>query len=309
MRIDALRMFMRISELGSFTRAAESLGAPKATLSQAIRQLEEEIGATLLYRTTRRVSLTHDGEAFYERCRDLLSDVDELGSMFHAAPGQETGRVRVDMPVSMAGSTIIPRLPEFLAANPGLSVELSCTDRMVDVVREGFDCVIRVGARTDSGLIARQLGVMEMANVASPAYLKVHGTPRKLEDLARHRMVHYVAQLGAKPFGFEYLDGDVYRTQAVAGVLTVNNTIAFQAAALAGLGIIQAPRMGVVSSLRAGLLVELLKSLKPEPLPVAIVYPQRRHLARRVRLFMDWAAEVLTPHLSRGGLAAGGKRA
>lgn len=301
-RLDSLRMFQRVAELGGFTRAAESLGVPKATLSVAIRQLEEEVGATLLYRTTRRVSLTHDGEAFYERCRDLLSDVDELETMFQTSPGRETGRIRVDMPVNMAGATIIPRLPEFLAQHPGLSVELSSTDRMVDVVREGFDCVIRVGARSDSGLIARQLGAMEMANVASPAYIAAHGMPRKLEDLARHRMVHYVAQLGARPFGFEYRDGDTYRAVAVPGPVLVNNTVAFQAAALAGLGIIQAPRMGVTRQLKAGDLVEVMKAFKAEPLPVAIVYPQRRHLARRVRLFMDWVAGVLKPHLAKQSL-------
>ncbi len=303
-RLDALRMFQRVAELGSFTRAAETLGVPKATLSVSIRQLEEEVGATLLYRTTRRVSLTHDGEAFYERCRDLLSDADELGAMFQTGVGQEAGRIRVDMPVNMAGATIIPRLPEFLAGHPGLTVELSSTDRMVDVVREGFDCVIRVGARPDSGLIARQLGAMEMANVASPAYIAAHGLPRKLSDLSRHRMVHYVPHLGAKPFGFEYLDGDTYRAVPMTGSVLVNNTVAFQAAALAGLGIIQAPRPGVLQQVRDGVLVEILKSLKAEPLPVAIVYPQRRRLARRVRLFIDWAASVLKPHLVKPRLEA-----
>jgi DNA-binding transcriptional LysR family regulator len=299
MRLDALQMFQRVAELESFTRAADSLGVPKATLSVAIRQLEEDVGTTLLYRTTRRVSLTHDGEAFYERCRDLLSDVDEVGAMFQAAPGRETGRIRVDMPVSLAGSTIIPRLPEFMGEHPGLNIELSSTDRMVDVVREGFDCVVRVGVRTDSGLIARQLGAMAMINVASPAYLKAHGTPRNLDDLAKHRMVHYVAQLGAKPFGFEYLEGDAYRTQAVSGAVTVNNTIAFQASALAGLGIIQCPRMGAAAAIRDGRLIEVLKRYRSEPLPVAIVYPQRRHVARRVRLFIDWVATVLKPELER----------
>jgi DNA-binding transcriptional LysR family regulator len=297
MRLDALEIFVRVAELSSFTRAAESLGLPKATVSAAVRQLEEELGATLLYRTTRRVQMTHDGELFHDRARDLLSEAEEAASMFRTAPAAESGRIRVDMPVHMARTTVIPRLGEFLEANPGVSVELSATDRRVDVVSEGFDCVVRVGARPDSGLIARQLGRFEVLNCASPAYLEQYGTPRRLDDLKRHRMVHYAVHLGAKPFGFEYPDGDGWKTMALKGSLTVNSSETYHSAALAGLGIVQAPISGVHPDLVEGRLVEILKRYKGEPMPVALVYPQRRNLARRVRLFMDWIAEVIRPGL------------
>lgn len=297
MRLDALEMFVRVAELSSFTQAAESLGLPKATVSAAIRQLEEQVGATLLYRTTRRVQLTHDGQAFHERARDLLSEAEETASMFRAAPGGVTGRIRVDMPVHMARRTVIPRLHEFLDAHPGVGVELSATDRMVDIVREGFDCVVRVGARADSGLIARPLGRSEVLNCASPAYLDRHGTPRRLDDLKRHRMVHYATHLGARPFGFEYPDGDGWKTMQLKGSLTVNSTETYHAAALAGLGLVQAPRSGVEEDLADGRLVEVLKRYRAEPMPVALVYPQRRNLARRVRMFMEWIGEVIRPGL------------
>lgn len=302
MRLESVAIFVRVAELSSFTRTAESLGLPKATVSAAVRQLEEELGATLLYRTTRRVQLTHDGQAFHERARDLLSEAEEAASMFRATPEGVTGRIRVDMPVHMARRTVIPRLHEFLDAHPGVSVELSATDRMVDIVREGFDCVVRVGARADSGLIARPLGQSEVLNCASPGYLEQHGTPRRLEDLRRHRMVHYAPNLGGKPYGFEYPDGaGGWKTMQVRGGLTVNSTETYHAAALAGLGLIQAPRSGVEEDIAQGLLVEVLKRHRAEPMPVALVYPQRRNLARRVRLFMDWAADVIRPGLMRAG--------
>lgn len=299
MRLDALKIFARVAEQGSFTRAAESLGLPKATVSTAVRDLETELGAQLLQRTTRRVSLTYDGQAFLDRTRDLLSDVDDLSAMFETDPGDLTGRVRVDMTVNMAAGVVIPRLPEFLARHRHIEVELSSTDRIVDVVREGFDCVVRVGTLPDSGLVARRLGVLEMANVASPAYLAAHGTPQTLEDLRNHRIVHYSLHLGTKPFGFEYPKGDGWAEIPMAGALTVNNTQSYTAAVLAGLGIIQAPRLGVGPHLKSGALKEILANFPAEPLPVAILYPQRRHLPRRVRAFIDWLAEVLGPHLNR----------
>lgn len=299
MRLDALRIFARVAEQGSFTRASETLGLPKATVSTAVRDLETELGVQLLQRTTRRVSLTFDGQAFLERTRDLLSDVDDLGAMFETEPGDLTGRVRVDMTVNMAAQVVIPRLPEFLARHPRVEIELSSTDRMVDVVREGFDCVVRVGGLADSGLVARKLGVLDMANVASPAYLAAHGTPRTLEDLKDHKLVHYSLHLGAKPFGFEYAKGDGWAEIPMKGGLTVNNTQSYSAAVLAGLGIIQAPRLGVGPHLKTGALVEILEEFPAEPLPVAILYPQRRNLPRRVRTFIDWLAEILSPHMKR----------
>ncbi len=292
-RLDAMRTFMRVTELESFTKAAASLGLPKASVSTAVRDLETAVGARLLQRTTRRVQLTQDGLSFYERCKDLLADVEDVSTMFQRGDAAVTGRLRVDMSTGIARTLVVPRLPGFLARHTGLEIELSCTDRRVDVVREGFDCVIRVGALADSGLIARRIGTFTLVNCASPAYLERHGRPKKLEDLASHRLVHYVATLGAKPEGFEYFDGERYRTLRVDGAIIVDNADAYLAACLAGLGIIQAPLVGVREQLKKGRLVEVLPRQRAEPMPISLVYPHRRNLARRVKAFMDWVEEQM----------------
>ncbi len=296
-RLDAMAAFVRVAELQSFTAAASSLGLPKSSTSAAVAQLEAHLKTQLFFRTTRRVQLTHDGQAYYERCRELLSDFEDVDAMFEQSPQALTGSLRVDMPVSMARNYLVPRLPEFMGRHPGLDIELSCTDRRVDVIAEGFDCVIRVGMLADSGLVARPLGELKMGNYASPGYLATFGEPKMLEDLSRHRLIHYAATLGSRPFGFEYRDGDTWRTVDMAGRITVNNTEAFHAAALAGLGLFQAPRTGNYRQVETGTLVEILKAYEAEPLPVSLIYPRRRHQARRVRAFMDWLAEVMDDYL------------
>ena len=205
LRPELLQIYARVAELASFTQAADSLGLPKASVSQAVQQLEASLGTRLLLRTTRRVQTTPDGQLFYERCKDVLADVDELQSMFQQGSQALRGRLRVDMPSGVARQQVLPRLNEFLAAHPLLDVELSSTDRRVDLVREGFDCVLRVGQLEDSALVARPLGHLVQINCASPAYLAAHGIPRTLEDLVNHKLVHYVPTLGAKPVGWEYV--------------------------------------------------------------------------------------------------------
>lgn len=300
--LSAVAAFVRVAELGSFTAAADDLGLPKSSVSQAVAQLEARLQTQLLYRTTRRVQLTHDGAAYYERARDLLSDLDDMDTMFLQTPARLSGSVRVDMPVVLAQGLIVPRLPEFLAAHPALTIELSSTDRRVDVVAEGFDCVLRVGVLSDSALMVRHLGEMRMINVAAASYIAQYGTPQSLDDLAAHQMVHYVSSMGAKPYGFEYRDGDTYRTVEVPGRMTVNNTLAFQAALRAGLGILQCPRTGVADGLKEGSLVEVLPQYEAEPLPVSLIWPRRRHQARRVRAFMDWLAGLIIDYLDAAKL-------
>jgi DNA-binding transcriptional LysR family regulator len=242
------------------------------------------------------VQMTLDGRACYERCKDLLADMDELRSMFQQGPQSLRGRLRVDMPTGVARNMIIPRLPQFLREHPLLQIELSCTDRKVDLIREGFDCVLRVGALEDPNLIVRPLGAFSMMNCASPEYVRTHGMPRTLEDLANHQLVHYAGTFGSRPFGFEYHDGAAYRTLDMSGVITVNSAEAYQESCLSGLGIIQAPAAGVRHLIEAGLLVEVAPDLRAEPMPVSLVYVQRRNLSRRVQMFMSWVAEVMKPH-------------
>jgi len=297
-RLDSLQMFVRVAELSSFTQAAEQLGLPKARVSTAVQQLEGLLGTRLLHRTTRRVQMTQDGQAFYERCKDVLADMDELQAMFQQGVQALRGRLRVDMPVLVARDQVIPRLSEFLADHPQIEVELSSTDRRVDVVREGFDCVMRVGPLGDSGLVARPLGALKQINCASPSYVKQYGKPKTLADLASHRLVHYVPTLGAKSAGWEYVDEGRTRTVAMGGVLSVNSTESYQAACLAGLGLIQAPAAGLRPLIERGLLVEVMPRCRPPSLPVSLLYANRRNLPKRVQVFMAWLAQILTPYLN-----------
>ena len=297
MQIDVLRMFVKVAELGSFTRAAGHLGLSKARVSTAVRALEADIGGRLLQRSTRAVRLTPDGEAFLARARRLVEDADELASLFRSNAALR-GRVRLDMPQGLARSTFIPRLPELLAAHPGLDVQLSTTDRRVDVIREGFDCVLRVGQLEDSTLVARRLGELPMMNAASPGYLRRHGTPRKLEDLDTHHVVHYSIAFGTDAPGFEYRDGAAWRERPMRSLVTVNSSDSYREACLAGLGIIQSPRMGLQAAVVADDLVEILPQHTARPLPVSLVHAHGRNVPRHVRVAMNWMAEVLQRQLA-----------
>lgn len=303
-RIDAMQIFVLVADLASFTQAANALGLPKASISTAIQQLERDVGTRLLHRTTRRVQVTQDGQVFYERCKDLLADFDELQGLFRDEKSALEGRLRVDMPSAVARDRVLPRLPEFLRTHPQLHVELSSTDRRVDLIREGFDCVLRVGMLSDSTLIARPLGGYRMVNCASPAYLAQFGTPRHPDDLSTdrplpHRLIHYVSALGTRDPGFEYVnpaDASVNFIQ-MGGALTVNHSESYVGACLAGLGIIQVPEVGVEVALSSGLLVELMPAHRPAPMPVSLLYANRRHQPRRVQIFMGWLEGIMRPNL------------
>ncbi len=291
MDLDALKMFVRVAELGSFTRAAEHLGVSKARASLLMRALEEDLGASLLQRSTRVVRLTPDGIELLARARKLVSDADDLGAMFRTRATLR-GRVRVDLPVHFARELFVPRLPDWLAAHPELELVVSATDRRVDVVREGFDCVLSIGALKDSGLVAKRLGALALINCASPAYLERRGTPRTLADLDRHVLVHYAHALGAEPAVFEHRAGDGWALVPMKRLVTVNNADAYLAACVAGLGIIQVPRYGMRARLAAGALVEILPELTAEPMPVSLVHAYGSRVPRRVRAVMGWIEEA-----------------
>ena len=296
--LDHMLVFSRVAELSSFTQAADSLGLPKASASNAVQQLENRLGVRLLHRTTRKVVLTHDGQAFYERCKDALSDMDELQTMFQLqTPNALKGRVRLDMSTVVARQAVLPRLPELLQQHPQLQVEISSTERRVDLVREGFDCVVRAGKVTEPGLIARPVGALRMANCVSPGYAARCGLPQSIDDLARHTLVHYAATLGVKTTGFEYLEQGAEVALPMQGAITVNNAEAYQAACLAGLGLIQVPFVGVRELIDQGRLLEVLPRWPAPPMPLSLVYANRRNLSTRVRYVMDWLHGVLVDYL------------
>lgn len=298
--VETMQIFVRVAELASFTQAGESMGLPKATISSAVQQLEAELGTRLLHRTTRRVQLTQDGQVFYERCKDVLADMDELLGLFRNEQSALHGRLRVDMPSAVARDVVLPRLPEFMQAHPELEIELSSTDRRVDLIREGFDCVLRVGVLGDSSHIARPLGYYCMVNCASPAYVERFGQPDHPDQLAGHWLIHYVSTFGTRSRGFEYVDTDApgeIKYVAMPGALTVNNSDAYMGACLAGLGIIQVPQAGALAALDSGRLIELMPRYRAAPMPVSLVYANRRHQPRRVQVFMNWLETIIRPRL------------
>lgn len=242
--------------------------------------------------------MTLDGQAYYEHCKELLAELENLQTMFQQSGQALRGRLRVDMPSGLARLHVIPRLPEFLEAHPQIEIELSSTDRLVDPIAEGFDCVLRAGAPRDPQLIARPLGHLFFINCASADYLRRRGTPQTLADLAKHDLVHYVTTFGTKSLGFEYPEAGKYQFLPMSGPLVVNNSDAYNAACLAGLGLIQAPEIGVREHLARGHLIEVLPQYRPEPMAVSLLYAHRRNLPKRVRIFMDWIAENLRPLLS-----------
>ena len=297
--LESLLIFVAVADRGSFTDAAETLRIQKGRASTAVRKLEEELGARLLHRTTRKVQLTEDGRAFLARARELLSDAEDLSSMFADDKAALRGRLRVDMPAELARKTIVPALPDFLEKNPELELEVSSTDRQVDLVQEGIDCVVRLGPIRDETLIARQIGKFRIVNAASPKYLQRHGVPQSIEDLKRqgHRTIHFAPTSNARPFGWEYPDGDGYSSLELPGALSVSSAQTYEAAALAGLGLVQAPLIGIGPYLDSGALVEVLPKHRRRSLPVSLVVAHRRNLSRRVRAFMQWIEGVLAPQL------------
>lgn len=298
MDLNALRIFARVAELRSFTQAADQLGLTKGRVSTAVRQLEVQLGTRLLHRSTRHVRPTADGEQFLARCKDLVADAEQLQGMFQPAGSGLQGRLRIDLPNTLARELIIPRLPEFLSAHPMLEVGISTTDHHVDVVQEGFDCVLRVGSLADTDLVARHLGTMQMCNLASPLYLRTYGTPKTLTDLSRHRLVHYAAALGTQGAGWEWWDGTSVHVQPMRSAVVVNGTDAYHAACLAGVGLIQAPVLGANNLVDEGLLVKVMPKFTAAPMPVSLLYPNRRQIAPRVRAALDWMAQVVEPYLA-----------
>jgi len=297
LELEPLQIFLKVAELRSFTRAGEQLGMGKARVSLQLSALETELGTRLFHRSTRVVRLTPDGERLLPRARRLVAEGQDLAEMFRGAR-ELRGHVRLDLPIAFARDLIIPRLPELFGRHPALELTVSSTDRLVAAVREGFDCILRVGAPRDPSLVAKRLGVLPMANCASPLYLERYGTPTKLQDLAGHFVVHYSASEADTP-SFEYRDAAGDQEYPMRCTLTVNNSDAYWAACQAGLGIIQLPRSArLLASFAAGTLVEVLPALTSAPMPVTLLHTHGRNVPRRVRAVMNWLSDVMMPALS-----------
>ncbi|WP_370656099.1 LysR family transcriptional regulator [Paracoccus wurundjeri] len=291
-RIDLFRIFARVVECSSFTRAADRLSMPRSSVSAAVQELEARVGARLLHRTTRVVSPTQDGSTFYERCLRLIADVEETENIFRQS-AMPSGRLRIDVPGRIGRLLITPALPAFLDAYPEIDIDFGVTDRAVNLVEESVDCVLRVGPLTDSGLIARSIGDLPLINVASPAYLEHHGIPESPDDLHDHLAVNYASPSTGRVEAWEWSEDGTVRSMPMRGRVTVNSAETYIASCLAGLGLIQIPAYDVRRHLEAGELVEVMPGHRAEPLPMTLLYPHRQHLSRRLQVFADWLAALL----------------
>ncbi|AZF56168.1 LysR family transcriptional regulator [Pseudomonas sp. R11-23-07] len=289
-QVKAMKVFVRIYERSSFTLAADDLNLPRATLTHTLNQFEAWLGTRLLERSTRRVRPTLDGEAYYQRCVHLLAELEEAELAFRSVAPK--GRLRVDLHGTLAKYFVIPALPQFMARYPQIELSISEADRFVDLISEGVDCVLRAGSLGDSALIGRRVATLRQVTCASPAYLRTYGEPESLADLSRHRAVNYVSRTTAKLFPFEFMVEGALREVAIESALSVFGAEIYSASAVAGLGIIQCPHYRMAELIEQGVMREILKETPPPSMPVSVLYPHNRHLSPRVRVFVDWLAEI-----------------
>ncbi|QCP14461.1 LysR family transcriptional regulator [Pseudoduganella umbonata] len=291
-----MEVFVQVVDAGGFSRAADLMQLPKATVSTLIQQLETSLSVKLLHRTTRQVSVTADGAAYYERCLRILSDVKDAEESLSRTRLSPSGRLRVESPTGLASEILVPALPGFFERYPDIQLELGSSDRPVDLIEEGVDCAVRGGALGDSTLIARRIGVIHFVTCAAPAYLAKYGAPQHPRDLERHRCVNYFSAKTGKIYDWDFTrDGERIQVP-MPGVIALNDSNAYVQAGLAGLGVIQMTDYLLLEHVRAGRMVQLLPDWITDPLPVHIVYPQNRHLSAKVRVFVEWVAELFANH-------------
>lgn len=293
-RIESLKLFKLVAETESFTKAAELSRLPRSTVSAVIQKLETSHQVQLFHRTTRSVRLTEDGLTLLRRSQSILAEMDDIESLFKQNQQEISGRVKIDVPSRIASRVIAPALPDFLRQYPNIEVELGATDRAIDLIQEGVDCVLRVGKPISSSLIARPIGHFEMKNCASPDYLERYGLPQTIEELTRHWVVGYVSPTTGKMEPWEYVKAKQLQTLTLKSRIMVNHADTYIACALSGLGLIQIPAFDVLHHLALGELVEVLQNARAQPMPVYILYPHRKHLTPRVRVFIAWLEQLIS---------------
>ncbi|WP_313516434.1 LysR family transcriptional regulator [Pseudomonas sp.] len=290
-QLQAIRVFACVVETGSFTRAADALNMPKTTVSKLIRELEVHLGVRLLQRTTRRLTVTADGTSYYQLTQRLVHQLEDIDQGFAQAQGAPRGKIRVDIGGSLATLLVIPALPGFFERFPDIKLDLGVSDRLVDLIGERVDCVIRGGPLTEQSMAVRRLGEVQWITCASPAYLQRHGVPTHPKDLEHHRLVNYLSAANGRilPARFER-DGERHVIEG-KGLIALNESNAHLAAGVAGLGIIHTFAYTARAHVERGELVPILADWRPPPYPFHVLYPPNRHLSKRVRVFIDWLVE------------------
>jgi DNA-binding transcriptional LysR family regulator len=297
-RFDAMQAFARVVEAGSFTKAAETLHMSKTTVTQLVQQLEARLRVKLLNRTTRKVNVTADGAVYYERVLQLLADMDDAETSLSGASTLPRRRLRVDVPSPLASMILVPALPAFYERYPDIQIDMGVSDRIVDMIDENVDCVVRGGELTDQSLMARRVGDLQLGVFAAPSYLARVGTPahpRELED-SHHRIVGFLwARTGkAVPYA---LHNDVESVRIKGRyALAVDDGNAYLAAGLAGLGVLWLPKYMSKTFEARGELVPLFENWKLDPMPIYVAFPPNRHISIKLRVFIDWVAELMAHH-------------
>lgn len=292
-RLQAMETFTRVVEAGGFKRAAETLGVLPSTVTKTIKDLEAHLGVQLLNRTTRALSITDAGLRYYDSSKAILREVEAAEGALTRDAGRIGGAVRAGMPPSLARHFIIPALPRFIARFPDIDIDLQLGDAVVDLVQQGIDCVVRAGEPQPSSLILRRLGAFRWYVCASPSYIERHGEPLGIGELRDHFAVGYADSRTGRPTNWAFQDGDQLHSVAMTAQVTVNDTDAYVAAGLAGLGLIRVASYMVRRPLGDGRLVRILSNLEAPAVPISLLYPQSRHLSPAVRAFIDWCVEVI----------------
>jgi DNA-binding transcriptional LysR family regulator len=292
-QLQAIRAFARVVEAGSFTKAADTLGMPNASLTKSIQQLEAHLRVKLLLRTTRRVSVTPEGAQYYEKTQRLLKDLDDVDASFSAAQSRPRGHLRIDMGSSIANLVLLPALPAFLARYPDIRVDMGVSDKHVNLIGDNVDCVIRGGELTDLSLIGRQIGSASWVTCATPAYLRDHGVPKHPSELDEgHVIAHYLSTRTGRGLPLNFAKGS--EKLAIQGTRSVgvNESNAHVGAGLAGLGVMQTFTYAAAPHIASGALVPILEKWQPAPYPFYVVFPSNRYVSNRLRVFIDWAADL-----------------
>lgn len=290
--LQSLQLFTRIVEQGSFSQAASQLNLPRATATHAIKALEARLGVRLLERTTRHVRTTPDGQNFYQRCVHLLHELDDAEASLHQTSNNLQGLLRIDMHGTHASHIVLPSIGEFRTLHPGIELVISSGDRLVDLVQEGVDCVIRAGTPRDSTLVARPLARMPQVLCASPAYLQRMGTPQHPDELFQHQVVRFFSRTGNLDYPLELLVEGQVRRFPLDGWMSVCDAENYLAAALSGCGLIQLPRFHIEAELQSGQLIELLPDWRSPTMPLSALYPYHRQASLRVKAFIEWVSQL-----------------
>lgn len=291
-RIQAMQIFMRVAEAGSFVRAAETLSLPSSTVTSSIKSLEKYLQVRLFNRTTRRVSLTAEGLEYLTQCREIISLIERTESSLMDSVKRPQGRLRVDMPSGIAHFIVMPNLKDFYRRYPDIYLMIGVNDRQIDLIQEGVDCVIRMGELNNSTLVARPLGCFRWITCASPEYLRKKGTPQSPEELSEHDAIHYFSSQTRRANEMHFARGAETLSVAVSSAVAVNETGLYIKMCLEGFGLAQLAERIVSEHLQEGRLIEVLADWQPPPVAATLLYPHQRFLSPTVRAFADWIAEL-----------------